>query len=253
MDGTEAPVIEVIGRGFCNSLLSTDVVYGVGNKPEVTILICTLNEAENLPHILPKIPSGVKEVLIIDGRSTDGTVELARKLRPDVRVLSQPRRGKGDALRFGVRQASGDIVVTLDADGETDPSELSSFVEALRQTFDFAKGSRLARGRPRRMPLYRWVGNKVLALTFNLLYGTRFTDICSGYVAFRKASFLRLHLTYDNCEMEQQMLARALKAGMSVVEVPHASDGRIAGTSKVSGIKQGLIDWFVIIKERLIR
>jgi hypothetical protein len=102
------------------------------------------------------------------------------------------------------------------------------------------------------MPVYRWVGNKALAMTFNLLYGTSFTDVCSGYAAFRKPSFLRLELTYDNFEMEQQMLARVRKLGMAIVEVPHHSDGRIAGTSKVSGIKQGLIDWFVIIKERFI-
>ncbi len=143
--------------------------------------------------------------------------------------------------------------MTMDADGETDPSELPAFVEALQRGHDFAKGSRLARGRPRRMPVYRWVGNKALAMTFNLLYATSFTDICSGYFAFRKSSFLRLELPYDNCEMEQQMLARARKSGMSIAEVSHVSDGRIAGASKVSGIKQGLIDWMVIIRERFIR
>jgi hypothetical protein len=99
------------------------------------------------------------------------------------------------------------------------------------------------------MPLYRWVGNKALALTFNLLYGTRFTDICSGFNGFRREAFLRLPLTYDGCEMEQQMLARARKTGMRIVEVPHPSEGRIAGSSKISGIKQGLVDWLVVIQE----
>lgn len=227
------------------------VVGGTGN-PKVTVLICTLNEAENLPHVIPLIPDWVDEVLIVDGHSTDGTVEIARSLRPDVRTLNQPGRGKGDALKFGVEQASGDIIVTLDADGETDPSDLPAFVEAVQRGCDFAKGSRLAHGRPQRMPLYRWVGNKILAMTCNLLYGTRFTDVCSGYTAFRKQAFLRIDLTYNNCEMEQQMLVRARKLGMTIIEVPHHSDGRIAGTSKVSGFRQGLIDWLVIIKERFI-
>lgn len=221
--------------------------------PKVSVVVCTLNEAENLPHVLPKVPEWVDEVLIVDGRSVDGTVELAKKLKAGVRIIFQPGRGKGDALKFGVLQALGEIIVTLDADGETDPSDLPPFVEAVRRGYDFAKGSRLVRGRPQRMPFYRWLGNKALALTFNLLYGTRFTDICSGYVAFRKQSFLKLELTYDNCEMEQQMLARARKLGMAIVEIPHRSDGRIAGTSKVRGIKQGLIDWLVIIRERFIR
>jgi glycosyltransferase involved in cell wall biosynthesis len=189
----------------------------------------------------------------VDGRSSDGTVEITRKLRPDARILYQPGFGKGDALKFGVESAVGEIVVAIDADGETDPSEIPTFVNAVECGYDFAKGSRLARKRPQRMPLFRWVGNKVLTLTFNLLYSTRFTDVCSGYVALRKSSFLRLTLTYDNCEMEQQMLARARKAGMSIVEVPHVSQGRIAGASKVNAIKQGLIDWFVIIRERFIR
>jgi glycosyltransferase involved in cell wall biosynthesis len=230
-----------------------EVAVRTGDRAKVTALICTLNEAENLPHVLPRIPQWVDEVLIVDGGSTDGTVDLAHRLRPAVRTLSQPGRGKGDALQFGVRRAIGEIIVTLDADGETDPSELPMFVGAIQRGCDLAKGSRLATGRPRRMPLYRWVGNKLLAMTFNLLYGTRFTDVCSGYTAFRKPSFLRLELTYDNCEIEQQMLARARKLGMAIVEVPHVSDGRIAGASKVSGIKQGLIDWLVIIRERFIR
>jgi glycosyltransferase involved in cell wall biosynthesis len=179
------------------------------DRPRVTALVCTLDEAECLPHVLPAIPNWVDEVLVVDGGSTDGTVDVARSLRPDIRVLRQPGVGKGEALKFGVEHADGDIIVTLDADGETDPSELSVFVNAVRGGCEFAKGSRLARGRPLRMPYYRWAGNKALALTFNLLYGTRFTDVCSGYTAFRKSSFLRLGLTYDDCEMEQQMLARA--------------------------------------------
>lgn len=217
---------------------------------KVSVIICTLNETPNLPTVLPQIPSGLDEVLLVDGHSTDGTVELARELRPDIRLLCQPGTGKGDALKYGIQEAQGDIIVTLDADGETDPSEISRFVEPLLQGYDFAKGSRLAQGRPARMPRHRWFGNKVLAITFNLLYGTRFTDICSGYNAFRKSAFLQLQLKYDNCEMEQQMLAKATKAGMRVVEVPHSSPGRLAGSSKIKGIRQGFIDWFVIIKER---
>jgi len=222
-------------------------------RPSITVLICTLNEAENLPHVLPKVPNWINEVLIVDGHSTDATVEVAQTLRPNARILCQSGRGKGNALRFGVQEAIGDIIVTLDGDGETDPSQLPFFVEALRNGYDFAKGSRLAWGRPKRMPFYRWVGNKVLTYTFNLLYNTCFTDVCSGYNAFWKGRFLQLALTYENCEMEQQVLARARKAGMRIVEVPHHSIGRISGASKVSGVKQGLIDWFVIVWERLAR
>ena len=217
---------------------------------KVSVIICALNETPNLPFVLPKLPSGLDEVLLVDGHSTDGTVELVRELQPNIRVLYQPGRGKGDALRYGIQEAQGDIIVTLDADGETDPNEVFRFIDTLLQGYDFVKGSRLAQGRPARMPRHRWFGNKVLARTFNLLYGTRFTDICSGYNAFRKSAFLQLQLKYDNCEMEQQMLAKATKKGMRIVEVPHCSPGRFAGNSKIKGVKQGFIDWLVIIKER---
>lgn len=216
----------------------------------ITALICTLNEEESLPHVLPKIPQWVDEVLLVDGHSTDRTVEVAKRLQPNIKVVFQPGRGKGDALRFGVREARGDIVVTLDADGETDPNDMLRFIEPLLNGYDFAKGSRLAHGRPIRMPRYRWFGNKVLAITFNLLYRTRYTDICSGYNAFWKRVFLQISLTYDTFHMDQQLLARAHRARLKVAEVVHSSDGRIAGTSKTSGIKQGFTDWFVIIAER---
>jgi glycosyltransferase involved in cell wall biosynthesis len=225
----------------------------------ITALICTLNEEENLPHVLPRVPTWVDEVLLVDGHSTDDTVAVAKGLLSHVRVAHQPGRGKGDALKCGIEQATGDIIVTLDADGETDPRELARFVGPLLDGCDFAKGSRLAHGRPRRMSRYRWFGNKVLAWSCNLLYGTRFTDICSGYNAFWKARFLQLELTYDpnevGCSMEQQMIVRAKKAGMRVQEVAHASEGRIAGASVIGGFKQatkqGFRDWFVVLRERI--
>src|SRR5690242_18742358 len=88
-------------------------------KARVTVVIPALNEAECLPHVLPRLPAWVDEVLLVDGQSTDGTIEIARRLRPDVRIVAQQGRGKGAALRTGLMQATGDIIVTLDADGST--------------------------------------------------------------------------------------------------------------------------------------
>lgn len=228
------------------------------NYPTITALICTLNEEESLPHVLPKIPDWVDEILLVDGHSSDATVEIAKKLCPRIRVLYQTRKGKGDALKCGVKEAKGEIIVTLDADGETPPEEIELFIKPLLEGSDFAKGSRLFRRRPRKMPLYRWFGNKVLAYTCNILYGTRFSDICSGYNSFRKKEFLKLDLSYGEneigCSMEQQMIIRAKKAGMKIKEVPINSNGRIAGKSVISSVRQsvnqGFKDWFVIIGER---
>ncbi len=92
-----------------------------GQETGITALVCTLNEAENLCHVLPNIPAWVDEVLLVDGHSTDNTVEVAKKLCPDIHILYQPGKGKGDALKHGIKHAKGDIIVTLDADGATDP------------------------------------------------------------------------------------------------------------------------------------
>ncbi|MDR7494210.1 MAG: glycosyltransferase family 2 protein [Armatimonadota bacterium] len=220
-------------------------------KLQVSVIICTLNEAENLPHVLPRIPGWVDEVIIVDGRSTDGTIQLAERLCPRARILMQPGRGKGNALRYGISQASSEIVVTLDADGEMDPALIGAFVDALRAGYDFAKGSRLASGKPSRMSSFRYLGNRILTLAFNLLYSTKFTDVCSGYNAFWREAFLRIPLTYDGFHMDQQLLARAMKSGLRIIEVPHHSEGRIAGRSKTIGLKQGVIDLWVLVRERL--
>jgi glycosyltransferase involved in cell wall biosynthesis len=228
------------------------------NCPEVTVIICALNEEVSLPFVLPKIPDWVDEIMLVDGHSSDGSVALAKRLCPKLRVLFQPKTGKGDALKYGVGQAKGEIIVTLDADGETPPDEIESFIQPLLDGNDFVKGSRLFKTRPVKMPPYRWFGNKILAITCNLLFGTRFTDICSGYNSFWKKDYLKLDLTYAEdeigCSMEQQMIVKAKKAGMHIKEVPHTSQGRIGGTSVLKNVKlsvnQGFRDWFVIIRER---
>ena len=228
------------------------------NCPKISVIICTLNEAESLPHVLPKIPDWVDEILLVDGNSNDATVEIARKLCPRIRVLYQTGKGKGDALKYGINEAKGEIIVTLDADGETPPEEIERFINPLLEGNDFAKGSRLFRRRPHKMPVYRWFGNKVLAYTCNILYGTRFSDICCGYNSFWKKEFLKLNLSYSKkeigCSMEQQMVVRAKKAGKKIIEVPYTNNGRIAGKSVIGGmknsVKQGFRDWFLIIGER---
>jgi glycosyltransferase involved in cell wall biosynthesis len=112
----------------------------------VSVVIPALNEARNLPYVLPLIPAWVDEVLLIDGNSSDKTAEVARQLLPSVRIVQQTSRGKGAALRSGFKVAKGDIIIMLDADGSTDPEEIPVYVSALLSGADFAKGSRFAQG-----------------------------------------------------------------------------------------------------------
>ncbi len=152
----------------------------VSDKPRVTVLICAANEKDNLSHVLPQVPADIYEVLLVDGYSTDGTVDPPKKLRPDIRILYQQGRGKGDALEFGIKHATGDIVVTLDADGATDAREMQKFIAPLLDGYDVAKGSRFLGRFPRNKPWHRILGNWLITITFDVLFFKKYTDMCSG-------------------------------------------------------------------------
>src|SRR4051812_13656899 len=151
----------------------------------VSVVIPALNEAENLPHVLPRIPSWVDEVVLVDGLSVDGTVELAKSLIPRLRVVEHLVPGKGAALQAGWLAARGDIVITLDADGSADPAEIPAFVGTLLSGADYAKGSRfLQGGGTADMGPLRRAGNWGLRALVRIGFGGRYSDLCYGYNAF---------------------------------------------------------------------
>src|SRR3954469_19352352 len=156
-----------------------------GAPPRVSVVIPTYNEARNLPHVFSLLPEDVHEVIVVDGRSVDDTIAVARSLRPDVRIVRQNRRGKGNAMACGFAAVTGDIVVMLDADGSADPQEIQRFVAALTVGADFAKGTRFAGdGGSSDITTLRAWGNRWLNRIANALFGTRYTDLCYGYNAF---------------------------------------------------------------------
>jgi len=218
--------------------------------PKVSVVICALNEEKNLPHVLPKIPNWVDEIILVDGRSTDRTVEVARELRPDIRVLYQPNKGKGDALKYGVKHAKGDIIVTLDGDGTYPPEEMHKFVEAIIKGYDFAKGTRFIGVKPLHMQAHRRLGNKILTLVTNLLFSSKYTDVCSGYYSFSRKAFQKVRLVSDGFEMEQELFVKIAKLKLKVAEVPHTYRRRMYGASKTRDFKQGIKDLLWIISLR---
>lgn len=222
-----------------------------GNNLTVSVVIPTLNEAENLPHVLPRIPDWVNEVLLVDGNSTDETVAVARQLRPDIRIIMQKGKGKGDALRSGFAAASGDLIVMLDADGSTDPSEIPAFIGALLAGADFAKGSRfLQGGGTADMPWFRRAGNFAFVLAVRLLFGGQYSDLCYGYNAFWSRVPNLLNLDGNGFEIETMMNVRALRANLKVAEIPSFEAERIHGTGRLRTIPDGWRVLKTIIKER---
>jgi glycosyltransferase involved in cell wall biosynthesis len=210
-----------------------------------------MNEEQNLPHVLSRIPRWVQEVLVVDGHSTDNTVATCQKIRPDVRVIYQPGKGKGDALQWGIRHARGSIIVTLDADGATDPGDIDRFIEPLLQGYDFAKGSRFLHRFTHHKPFHRIIGNWIITLTFNLLFWRWYTDMCSGYNAFWKKAIERISIwPSDGFENEPFINTRARKRGLDVIEVAHTDFGRLNGDVKEQSWRQGFKAMKTILRER---
>jgi glycosyltransferase involved in cell wall biosynthesis len=220
--------------------------------PIITVVMPTLNEAANLPHVLTRMPDIVDEIVLVDGHSIDDTVAVARSIRPEIRVVFQDRRGKGNALACGFAAASGDIIVMLDADGSTDPAEIPRFVEALLDGADFAKGSRYAPGgHSYDITATRALGNRVLSGTVNLLFRTSYTDLCYGYNAFWRHCLPHLDVTCDGFEVETLINVRLVGSGLRVTEVASVEHPRLYGTSKLRTARDGLRVLRTIVVERL--
>src|SRR3982751_1935014 len=153
-------------------------------KPRVSVIIPARNEARNIGPVLATLPADIYEVLLVDGYSTDGTVEAARAALPDIRVMTQPGTGKGAALAAGLAECTGDVVVMLDADGSADGREIPRFVDALVAGADLAKGSRfLDGGGSDDLTRLRRAGNRALCGLVNVVYRTRYSDLCYGFNA----------------------------------------------------------------------
>ncbi|MBY8884604.1 glycosyltransferase family 2 protein [Streptomyces sp. PTM05] len=222
--------------------------------PPVSVVIPAMNEAENLPHVFATLPPWIHEVVLVDGHSTDDTVKVARALRPDVRVVEQRGRGKGDALISGFEAATGEIIVMVDADGSADGNEIVSYVSALVSGADFAKGSRFANGGGTDdMTFVRKLGNRVLCALVNAKFGARYTDLCYGYNAFWRHCLEQIALDCAGFEVETLMNIRVVTAGLRVQEIPSHEHLRIHGASNLRAVRDGLRVLKVILRERRAR
>jgi glycosyltransferase involved in cell wall biosynthesis len=222
--------------------------------PKVSVVIPALNEAKNLPHVFANIPRDTYEVILVDGNSTDDTVAVAQREWPGVRVVTQTRKGKGNALACGFVAATGDIIAAVDADGSADAAEIPKFVEALLQGYDFAKGKRSGDGGGSAdLTHLRRLGNWALSAVFNLCYRTHYSDLCYGYNVFwrRDLPVLALDTTSaaternggrlwgDGFEIEALIHVRVAKSHLTVTEVPSFEHNRIHGVSNLSTFADG--------------
>jgi glycosyltransferase involved in cell wall biosynthesis len=219
--------------------------------PTVSVVIPARNEAANLPHVFNSLPPWIDEVVLVDGGSVDDTVAVTRELCPKAKVIAQLGKGKGDALQAGFAAATGDIIVTIDADGSTDGAEIVRFVSALVAGADFAKGSRFSSsGGSDDITRIRRYGNSLLNFLVNCIFKTQLTDLCYGYNAFWARHLDALNVDCAGFEIETLMTIRAAKAGLEIHEIPSYEHCRISGSSNLRAIRDGWRILKVIVRER---
>ena len=217
----------------------------------MSVVVPAMNEELNLPYVLPKIGEWVDEVILVDGRSTDATREIAKELVPGIRVVEQRGQGKGAALRSGFAAAKGDLIIMLDADGSTDPREIPIFVGALAAGAEFVKGTRFAQGAGSAdMTRLRRMGNRALVRVVRLLFGGSFSDLCYGYIALWRRVLPYLELDSDGFEIETEMNLRALHLGLRITEVPSFERERIHGESNLRTFRDGWRVLKMILREK---
>lgn len=204
-----------------------------------TAILAALDEAATIGEVVRRCLVHVDEVVVVDDGSRDGTAEVAAAA--GARVLRNERNlGKGASLRRAGAQARGEVIVTLDADGQDDPADIPALLAAIAAGADLVIGSRfLGELRPGAITRVNRLGNLALTAVLNRLYGVRLSDTQAGFRAIRRELWRRSALRATRYEVETEVLVRALQAEARVVEVPVTRRAREHGSSALHGVRDG--------------
>ncbi len=216
---------------------------------KVTLLAPTLNEIEAVRVILPKIKKEwVDEILIIDGGSTDGTIEYCRE--HGYRVLSQKSRGYGAGMKEGASAAQGDLIIEFPADGNSPPDKIPEVVNKLKQGYDFVVASRYLGGAKSYDDDFLTAkGNWIFTKLVNLLFRADYTDVLIGFRGYRKLAFDGLKMDAAGLSWSIQMPIKFAKRKLKVAEIPADEPKRIGGVRKMKPFKTGWEILKVVLRE----
>lgn len=207
---------------------------------KVTLIIPTLNESEVIDKTLALVPrEHLDEVIVVDGHSTDNTVEIAQSL--GCKTFLQPKSGYGNAVTYGVKKAKGDVVIFMDADGSQPPDAIPQLLSKINEGYEMVLGSRYLEGAGSHDDTaIRYIGNRFFTFLGNKLHKLNLSDALFLYTAIRKETFKRINPTSLNMEFCMEILIKARKKGIKIAEIPVKEPKRIAGKTKVNALYHGL-------------
>jgi glycosyltransferase involved in cell wall biosynthesis len=219
----------------------------------VTLLMLTYNEIDGMKAIMPQIDSSwYDELIIMDGGSTDGTLEYAREHGYPIFVQRQP--GLGAAYLEGLAKATGDIVVTFSPDGNSDPSRIPDLVKKMNEGNDIVIVSRYREwAKSDDDDLVTGLGNWMFTMLYNVLYGQSVTDLLVIYRAFRKKLVAELSVEHQAIAWQTQLMTRAAKQDKKIAEIPGNEPARIGGARKMKPLRNGLAELYMLLWEFVVR
>lgn len=223
---------------------------------KVSIVIPTLNEAENLKIVLPRIPKlkEIHEIILLDGHSIDDTIKVAKRILPDIKIVFQKGKGKGDAINCAAQVVKGDYFLVLDSDGSQLPEEIPIYIDKAKEGFDLVKGSRFLPGAAVEEQdfLRNWIV-KTANIVANLCWGTRFTDICYGMFLINTSKYKNLNISSTGFNIEWELMRKASKNGLRIIEIPSIEQNRVHGKSNINYFRDGWSIATTVFREALKR
>ena len=215
---------------------------------KTTLVIPTRNEIDGMREIMPKIKKEwVDQILIVDGNSTDGTIEYAKEHGYEIMV--QKTKGIGNGYREALPSIKGDVIITFSPDGNSVPEKIPEVVGKMKEGYDLLIVSRYLQGaKSYDDDFFTKIGNKIFTTTINILFGGKYTDSLVIFRAYKKNLISDLKIDAEHMTFEEQISIRAAQKKLKITEIPGDEPPRIGGERKIRVFKTGLTLFLEIFK-----